>query len=220
MFAAGILGCYRETLRGRADPCILRSPHIIQALDHSRLGPDRPSGRPSAMRSPARFLLFVLLAIVGVKMSEQLYRFVAFRDERAQVRVLRDRLLDAGARLELARGERTRARDALEAEDARLEEERQRLLRLQRSLENGPVTQAQYDHYRAALETYNHHVVDRNGRYQQYQGIRDRWAASVESYAALADSMRDIATRMGEPYYSVPTPLEAAMARGVLKPEQ
>jgi hypothetical protein len=171
------------------------------------------------MRSPARFLLFVLLAVIGVKVSEQAYRFVAFRDERAQVRVLRDRLLDAGARLELARGERTRARDALEAEDERLEAERQRLLLRQRALESGPVTQAQYDRYRDALETYNHHVVDRNGRYQQYQVIRDRWAGSVESYAALADSLRDIATRMGEPYYSVPTPLEAAMARGVLKPE-
>jgi hypothetical protein len=172
------------------------------------------------MRSPARFLLFLMLAVVGVKMSEQLYRFVAFRDEREQVRVLRDRLLDAGASLELARAERGHARDALEAEDGRLEVERHRLMRLQHGLEDGDVSQAEYDRYRAALEGYNGHVMERNGHYQRYQEIRDHWIASVEGYASLADSMRDIATRMGEPYYAVPTPLEAAVARGVIKPEQ
>jgi hypothetical protein len=171
------------------------------------------------MRSPARLLLIVLLAVIGVKLTEQLYRFVAFRDERAKVAVLRERLLDAGARLELSRAARGRASDALLAEDGRLEEERHRLMRLQTALEGGQVTQAQYDRYRVALETYNRHVVERNGRYQQYQGIRDHWAASVETYASLADSVREIAARMGEPYYAVPTPLEAAVARGVIKAE-
>ena len=172
------------------------------------------------MKSPARFLLFVLLAFVGVKLSEQLYRYVAFRDERAQVAVLRDRLLDAGAALEVARGEHRAAREALEAQDELLEQERRGLMRLQRAVESGPVSEAQYAGYRTALETYNHHVVDRNGRYQSYQDIRDRWVGSVESYTSLADSVRQIAARMGEPYYSVPTPLEAAVARGVIKPEQ
>jgi hypothetical protein len=171
------------------------------------------------MGSPGRFLLFVLLAVVGVKASEQLYRFVAFRDEREQVRVLRDRLLDAGARLEMARAERTAAQEQLQKEDERLEEERGELMQLQRGLEVGPLTPDEYERYRTALETYNHHVVARNGRVQQYQAIRDRWATSVESYAVLADSMREIAARMGEPYYTVPTPLEAARVRGVIKVE-
>ena len=179
-----------------------------------------PPPKQPAMKSPARFLLFVLLAIVGVKLSEQLYRYVAFRDERAQVAVLRDRLLDAGAALEVARGEHRAAREALEAQDELLEQERRGLMRLQRAVESGPVSEAQYAGYRTALETYNHHVVDRNGRYQSYQDIRDRWVGSVESYTSLADSVRQIAARMGEPYYSVPTPLEAAVARGVIKPEQ
>jgi hypothetical protein len=172
------------------------------------------------MSSPARFLLFVLLAVIGVKASEQLYRYVAFRDERQQVAVLQERLLDAGAQLELARGEHHAAREALEGEDRRLERERQRLMRLQRAVEEGPFSVAQYDQYRNALETYNRHVVERNGRSQSYQGVRDRWVTSVESYVSLADSVRELAHRMGEPYYSVPTPLEAAVARGVIKPEQ
>lgn len=172
------------------------------------------------MRSPAHFLLFVLLAVVGVKVSEQLYRYVAFRDERQAVGVLRDRLLDAGARLELARADHRRHRDALAAEDDRLETERKRLMRLQRGVEVGPVSEAQYEQYRMALEAYNRHVVDRNGRHQEYQAVRDGWVRSMEDYASLADSLQEIARRMGEPYYSVPTPLEAAVARGVIKPEQ
>lgn len=171
------------------------------------------------MGSPARFLLFVLLAVVGLKASEQAYRFVAYRDEREQVRVLLDRLLDAGAQAELARAERDSMRAVLNAEDEHLEVERRQLMRLQRALESGPVSAAQYEAYRTALETYNHHVVTRNGRVQVYQTVRDRYATNWERHAALADSVREIAARMGEPYYSVPTPLEAARARGVIKVE-
>lgn len=172
------------------------------------------------MRSPARFLFFVLLAVIGVKASEQVYRYVAFRDERAQVAVLQERLLDAGAQLELARVEHHASRAALEAEDARLERERERLMRLQQRVEDGPFSEAGYDQYRAALETYNRHVVERNGRAHAYQEVRDRWAAAVESYVTRADSLSELARRMGEMYYNVPTPLEAAVARGVIKPDQ
>jgi len=104
----------------------------------------------------------------------------------------------------------------LQQEDAGLEEERRQLMRLQHGLEAGPVSAEQYDEYRQALETYNHHVVSRNGRVQQYQTVRERYATNWERHAALADSVREIAARMGEPYYSVPTPLEAARARGVI----
>jgi hypothetical protein len=171
------------------------------------------------MRSPARFILLFLLAVIGVKVSEQAYRFVAFRDERRQVAELRDRLLDAGAELEVNAAEVRRLRDALQAEDARLEEERRRLMRLQHALEGGAVSESQYEQYRMALEGYNRHVVERNGRVAGYQELRDLAYGSNQRYDALADSMREIAARMGEPYYAVPTSVEAAMARGVIKPE-
>jgi hypothetical protein len=60
------------------------------------------------MKSTPRFMLLVLLAVVGVKLSEQLYRWVAFRDERQQVGELRERLLDSGAELTLSRAEARR----------------------------------------------------------------------------------------------------------------
>ncbi len=172
------------------------------------------------MSSTARFLLFVLLVVVGVKLSEQVYRLVAFADERAQVVVLRERLLDAGARLEAARAEARRVRARLEEEDARLEEEHEHLQRYERLAQDGRYLPADvYAAYKAELETYNRHVVERNALNRRLGDLQDRSMVAGESYTALADSIRDLATRMGEPYYSVPTPVEAAIQRGTIKPE-
>lgn len=171
------------------------------------------------MKSTLRFMLLVLLVVVGVKLSEQLYRWVAFRDERAQVGALRERLLDSGAELTLSREESRRLRLVMEAEDRGLEEERRKLMRYNRYSHGGYLSSAVYDAYKEELERYNGHVVERNGRLRAYQAAHDRYATAVDRYNARADSVRDLATRMGEPYYAVPTPLEAAVQRGVLKPE-
>jgi len=171
------------------------------------------------MKSTPRFMLLVLLAVVGVKLSEQLYRWAAFRDERRQVGELRERLLDSGAELTLSRAEARRRKAVMEAEDQKLEEERRSLQRYTRLSNGGYLPTALYDRYKAELERYNRHVVERNLRLREYQQAHDRHAAAVDLYNARADSVRDLAVRMGEPYYAVPTPLEAAVKRGVLKPE-
>ena len=57
----------------------------------------------------------------------------------------------------------------------------------------------------------------RDACFREYQQSHSRYAAAADSYTARADSVRNLATRMGEPYYAVPTPLEAAVKRGVLK---
>ena len=171
------------------------------------------------MKSTLRFMLLVLLVVVGVKLSEQVYRWVAFRDERRQVGELRERLLDAGAELTLSREASRRLRQEMEAEDRKLEAERRALMRYNRYTSDGYLPTSVYDAYKEELERYNRHVVERNGRLRAYQQAHDRYAAAVDRYNARADSVRDLATRMGEPYYAVPTPLEAAVQRGVLKPE-
>ncbi|HEX8674734.1 MAG TPA: hypothetical protein VF710_22740 [Longimicrobium sp.] len=171
------------------------------------------------MKSTPRFMLLVLLAVVGVKLSEQLYRWAAFRDERRQVGELRERLLDSGAELTLSRAEARRRREVMEAEDHKLDEERRSLMRYNRLSNGGYLPTALYGRYKAELERYNRHVVERNLRLREYQQAHDRHAAAADLYNARADSVRDLAARMGEPYYAVPTPLEAAVKRGVLKPE-
>ena len=173
------------------------------------------------MSSTVRFLLFVLLVVIGVKVSEQVYRVFAFADEREQVVVLREKLLDAGAGVEVARAEARRMRARLEEEDAKLEEEREHLERYERLAQDGRYLPADvYAAYKAELETYNRHVVERNALNRRLGDIQDRSMLAAESYDALADSIRDLAARMGEPYYSVPTPVEAAIQRGTIKPER
>lgn len=169
------------------------------------------------MKSTPRFMLTLLLLVVCVKLSEQLYRWVAFRDERREVGELRERLLDSGAELTLSRAESRRLRQEMEAEDRKLEEERRALERYNRYSTGGYLPTGLYDAYKEELERYNRHVVERNGRLRAYQQSHDRYATAVDRYNARADSVRDLAARMGEPYYSVPTPLEAAVQRGVLK---
>ncbi len=164
-------------------------------------------------------MLMVLLAVVGVKLSEQLYRYVAYRDERQQVGEIRERLLDSGVELTLTRAESRQQRDSLEADDRRLDDERRALSRFDRMSQGGYLPSGVYPRYKAELERYNRHVVERNARLRRYHQARERYVAAVDRYNAQADSLRTLAARMGEPYYTVPSPLEAAVQRGVLKPD-
>lgn len=162
------------------------------------------------MKSPGRFLLFVLLVIVGVKLSEQLYALVAFRDERTQARDLRERLLETGTELVAIRGEFDTLKTRLEAEDARLQRE---LSALRRFTRMGPLTQQTYDRYERERLRYNLGVEERNNVAREWEASARRHEASAHRYNALADSLQSLAVRMGEPYYQVPTALEAAAER-------
>ena len=168
------------------------------------------------MKSTPRFMLMVLLVVVGVKLSEQLYRWVAYRDERKQVGEIRERLLDSGAELTLARAESRRQREEVEEHDRGLEVERRSLMRYNRYSAHGYLPASVYGPYKKELERYNRHVVERNSQLRRYQQTHGRYAAAVDLYNARADSVRNLAARMGETYYSVPSPLEAAVQRGVL----
>lgn len=162
------------------------------------------------MRSPGRFLLFVLLVIVGVKMSEQAYALVAFRDERETARGLRERLLDTGTQLVAARTEFDGLKHRLEAEDAELQRE---LAALRRFTRMGPLTEQVYQRYERERLRYNLHVEERNNRAREWEASARRHEVSAQRYNFLADSLQALAVKMGEPYYQVPTALEAAAER-------
>ena len=162
------------------------------------------------MRSPGRFLLFVLLVIVGVKLSEQGYALVAFREERTQAKDLRERLLSTGSELVAVRARADSLKQALDAEDQRLERELRALHRYSRM---GPLPVQVYDRYREELTRYNLHVVERNAVLRRLEGLHEQHHAAVTSYNLMADSLHALAVVMGEPYYQAPTALEAAEER-------
>ena len=162
------------------------------------------------MRSPGRFLLFVLLVVVGVKLSEQAYALVAFRDERTQARDLRERLLETGSELVAVRGEFDVLKRRIEQEDAALARE---LAHLRRFTRLGPLTQQVYDRYERERLRYNLHVEERNNLAREWEASARRHELSAQRYNLLADSLQALAVKMGEPYYQVPTALEAAAER-------
>jgi hypothetical protein len=161
------------------------------------------------MRSPGRFLLFVLLVIIGVKLSEQAYALVAFRDERAQARDLRERLGQTGVDLVFARTREDSLRTAIKAQDVDLERDLQIVRRFHREARQG-MTPRRHAQYSAQLARYNAQVVARNEVLRRLESLHHRHQAAVSRYNLLADSLHTLAVKMGQPYYQVPTALEAA----------
>jgi hypothetical protein len=164
-------------------------------------------------------LLFLLLVILGVKLSDSVYRWLAFGPERAQVKVLRSGLVDAGAQYVRTRQEGDSMRAILRAEDEQLEAEERNLRRYDGYASGGGLPPDVYQRYRADLTRYNRHVTERNGKLADWQEIQARHNAAASRYTLLADSLNALATRMGDPYYAVPTPAEAAIERGIIKPQ-
>jgi hypothetical protein len=162
------------------------------------------------MRSPGRFLLFVFLVVVGVKLSEQAYALVAFSDERAQARVLRERLLQTGEELVAFRADAEDTKRRLAEEDAELQRELESLRRFTRM---GPLSPQVWDRYERERLRYNVHVEERNLVLREFEARVHRHEEKVDRYNQLADSLQALAVRMGEPYYQVPTALEAAEER-------
>ncbi|HVG44577.1 MAG TPA: hypothetical protein VM890_07600 [Longimicrobium sp.] len=164
-------------------------------------------------------LLFLLLVILGVKLSDSVYRWLAFGEEREQVKVLRSGLVDAGAQYVRTRQEGDSMRAVLRAEDAQLEVEERRLRTYDGYASGGGLPPDVYERYRADLTRYNRHVTERNAKLADWQEIQARHNAAASRYTVLADSLNALATRMGDPYYAVPTPAEAAIERGIIKPQ-
>jgi hypothetical protein len=164
-------------------------------------------------------LLFLLLVILGVKLSDSVYRWLAFGEEREQVKVLRSGLVDAGAQYVRTRQEGDSMRAVLRAEDAQLEVEERRLRTYDGYASGGGLAPDVYERYRADLTRYNRHVTERNAKLADWQEIQARHNAAASRYTVLADSLNALATRMGDPYYAVPTPAEAAIERGIIKPQ-
>lgn len=171
---------------------------------------------------PLKFVLAIValpLIIAGVQLSNEVYRFLRFGEEREVVRTLRPRLLESGALVMQTRMLSDSMRERIRDEDRRLEAEQRALRRYDRMAVDGALPHEVYQDYRRDLNRYNRHVTTRNALLREWQDILARNHASVDSYNTLADSIRAAAQRMGEPYYQVPSPVEAALARGLIKPE-
>ena len=58
-------------------------------------------------------------------------------------------------------------------------------------------------------------VRRRNDKLGEWRAVVESNHAAADRYNLLADSMRSVAARMGDPYYAVPSPVELAVAHGI-----
>lgn len=165
-----------------------------------------------------RGLVAFLLLLLAGKVVKELYEWRVHADERAQLVGLRVRLVDAGAEVMRTRAELDTLKGVLDREDAALERERRGLRAYDRDAEGNTLPMPVYEAYRVDLDRYNEHVARRNERFGRWREVLARNHAAVDRYNALADSLRVVAEVLGDPYYQVPSPVEAAAERGVVKP--
>lgn len=162
-----------------------------------------------------RFLLLALGMLVAVNLGRQLYRWVAFADEREVLGRVMEEVDSAALMVIRTRMLADSLRSSIESADAGLRQDREMLAALERRAENNRLPPMIYEGYRTILDRYNRRVAARNAIFERW---RDEVASNhhaVRRYNALADSIRGLGTRMGEPYIAIPTPAEAAARHGL-----
>jgi hypothetical protein len=163
-------------------------------------------------------LLVVLLAVVAMKLGHEAYRWFAYADERAELREMTERLEGAALEVVISQLATDSMRASIEAADSRLGELRERVDEFEKWSHRGTLPEHLHRRYRMELDRYNAQVAERNSRLDRWEEVVGRNHSAVAHYNRLADSVRLVAARMGEPFYPVPSPVEVAIRRGLLDP--
>jgi hypothetical protein len=161
-------------------------------------------------------LLAILVGVVTVKFVQGVYQWIAYADERTLLVQLREQTVDIGADVVRTAAQADTLRASIEQFDRRLDESRRTVERYGRFASQGMLPRHLYDSYRSDLAAYDAEVARRNEMFSAWKEIVRRNQDAVERYNALADSVRLIANQMGDPYYPVPLPAEAALERGLV----
>jgi hypothetical protein len=164
-----------------------------------------------------RPLLLVLAAVIALKLGQQLFRYYAYQEERAALANMRERLVDAGVEVVTTRVRADSMRAELESTDRKLKEGHRSVNRYGRFAQDGALPNEVYSSYRKDLLRYNERVTERNQRLREYQTVVDRNHIATERYNRLSDSIAALAARIGDPYYPIPKPVEAAAERGLIQ---
>lgn len=162
-----------------------------------------------------RILVVAAGALLAINLGRQAYRWIAYEEERGELRRLGE-ALDASA-LEVMRTQ-LRAdslRGVIERFDDTLRAERREILAMERRADAFGLPPAIYEEYRSGLAGYNRRVGARNGAYDRWREVVASNHRFVDRYNALADSMRRLGRRMGEPYLAIPSPAEIAVRHGL-----
>lgn len=163
-------------------------------------------------------LLALLGLVIVVRLGTYLYRWYAYAEERATLQGLSTEVSEAGAgvvRTQLTADSLAREIERLDEE---LRQERGRFELYERMARSNELPTGVYRVYRGWLAEYNRRVEERNARFERWREVVEENHRQVDRYNALADSIRGLAESIGDPYFEIPSPAEAAVEEGVPPP--
>lgn len=166
----------------------------------------------------ARTLLGLLGLLLLVRIGMELYAWGAQREERERLGAVRERLVDAGVVLIRAEAKLDSLRRELEGGNDALQEEKRALDAYETRMRREPLPPEGYALYRDRVERFNRQAELHNARLRGWNAAVARKDEALERYVVLADSARALARELGEPIYPIPSPAEAAVERGVIRP--
>lgn len=158
----------------------------------------------------------VVLLLVAFGIGRDLYQWYAYRTERETVLRLRAAAVNAGAELVVLTRRAEAMRRTAERADSVVGEDVAALRRYERYVRGSTLPALVYPLYERDWRRYQRAVAARDAALARFGESRDRLRALASRYNLLADSIRAVAARMGDPYYHVPLPVEAAAERGLL----
>lgn len=162
-----------------------------------------------------RFLLLAAGVLLAASLAREGWEWYAYADERRALTRMTSEIESAALTLMRTQLAADSLRGVIEETDARLRRHRLDLDRIERRADGGGLPPALYRAYRRGLEQYNQRIVGRNAEYTRWREIVQRNHGAVDRYNVLADSMRLLGTRMGEPYLAIPSPSEVAVRHGL-----
>lgn len=164
------------------------------------------------MKRRHHFLTFagLLILFLIAKAGQDLWRYFVYAEERSAIVRLEGEIRVAGLGVITTQLRADTLRRQIEAIDEGLRGTRQELDYMERSIYDLRSARDVEAVYRAELEEYNAEVGRRNALFEAWRSTVDSNHQHVERYNLLTDSIRALATAMGEPYYPIPSPAEIA----------
>lgn len=173
-------------------------------------------GIPAVVRVKALFAVALLLVLFQA--GRHLYRWYAYSTERETIDQMDDRVLNAGAAVVSTELRADSIHGVVQVLDRQLAVQRRTVDAYARHAAAGALAPHLYEAYRADVASFNERVQQRNAMLDAYKAMVVENYRAVSRYNTLADSIRRLAEEIGDPFYPVPLPAEAAAARGIEPP--
>jgi hypothetical protein len=161
-------------------------------------------------------LLFFIALVAAVQIFEGWLRWYIHREDRVHLVALREELIDVGAEMIAAQLETERLREHLEGSGRLLYGGDHASDAAGRRESRVPPARITAHLHAAAGSDHGTRMLERNQHLTELNRVVGRRNAAAVRYYVLADSIRLIADRVQEPYFSIPLPVEAAVKRGII----